>query len=51
MNKIRDIHVYINEEINKAKMFETEEMIIVSKNKKTNLKNKILEEIENITKK
>ena len=51
LNEIRDLHVYINEEINKAKAYETKEMIVIAKNKKTNLKNKILTEISDIIKK
>lgn len=51
LNEIRDLHVHINEEINKAKAFEKEEMFTLARNRKVGLKNKILSEIMEIIEK
>lgn len=48
LNEIRDLHVHINEEINKAKAFEKNEMIVLAKNRKIAIKNQILKEIANL---
>lgn len=45
LNEIRDLHVHMNEEINKAKAYEKSEMIILAKNQKVKEKNLILSSI------
>lgn len=48
LNEIRDIHVNLNENINKAIPFEKENSILEYENRKTLMKNEILEDIKKI---